>query len=121
MKEAKMKSLKCISGAAFTILILSGCNNNQPAFDPNHTEVKIVDGKSYNIPSGASPSPYVDGKVIKFYQDLGLSNCKVGDITWEEENAKNEMNAAIGTGDRDVYYKLAKEGRIGCSSPISVK
>lgn len=116
-----MELLKFISATAFTVIVMSGCSNNQPTFDPSHTEVKIVDGKSYNIPAGANPSPYVDAKVIKFYQELGLTNCKEGDITWEEENAKDEMNAAIGKGDKDVYSRLVKEGRIGCASPIVSK
>jgi hypothetical protein len=28
------------------------------------------------------------------------------------------MNVAISKGDKSVYKKLAKEGRIGCASPI---
>jgi len=121
IKEEKMELLKFTLSSVITVFIVSGCSNNQLAFDPNYTEVQIVDGKSYNIPSGASPSPYVDSKVIKFYQELGLTNCKEGDITWEEENAKDEMNAAIGQGDKDIYYRLVKEERIGCASPITSK
>lgn len=116
-----MELLKFISATACTLILMSGCNNNQPTFDQNHTEMQIVDGKSYNIPLGANPSPYVDTKVIKFYQELGLTHCKEGDITWEAESAKDEMNAAIGKGDKGVYQKLAKEGRIGCASPIASK
>ncbi len=116
-----MELLKFTLSSVITVFIVSGCSNKQPAFDPNYTEVQIVDGKSYNIPSGASPSPYVDSKVIKFYQELGLTNCKEDDITWEEENAKDEMNAAIGKGDKNIYYRLVKEGRIGCASPIESK
>jgi hypothetical protein len=114
-----MELLKFISATTLTVIVMSGCNNNQLTFDPSHIEVQKVDGKSYNIPSGATPSPYVDAKVIKFYQELGLTNCKEGDITWEEESAKDEMNAAIGKGDKGVYHKLVQEGRIGCASPIA--
>jgi PBP1b-binding outer membrane lipoprotein LpoB len=116
-----MKSLKLMSATVFTLLLISGCSSNQPEFDPNHTEVQTVDGKSYNIPLGASPSPYVDAKVIKFYQEIGLTNCQEGDITWEEQNAISEMGDAIAKGDKGIYHKLAKEGRIGCASPISSK
>ena len=59
-----MKQLKFILVIWLALFLLSGCINNQPSFDPNDTEVKIVDGKSYNIPHGANPSPYVDTKVI---------------------------------------------------------
>lgn len=113
-----MKQLKIILPIGLALFLLSGCINNQPSFDPNDTEVKIVDGKSYNIPHGANPSPYVDTKVIKFYKEIGLSDCKEGDITWEENNAKDDMSVAINNGDKDIYRKLAKEGRIGCSSPL---
>ncbi len=113
-----MTKIKLISAAGFALLLMTGCATNQPSFDPSDTAVEVVDGKSYNIPKGAHPSPYVDAKVIKFYQKVGLTECKEGDITWEEEKAKEEMNVAIGKGDRSIYKKLAKEGRIGCSSPI---
>jgi len=41
-----------------------------------------------------------------------------GDITWEETKAVDEMSPAIKKGDKDIYRRLAKEGRIGCTSPI---
>jgi PBP1b-binding outer membrane lipoprotein LpoB len=113
-----MRQIKFISAAAFALLLMAGCSSNQPSFDPSDTAVEVVDGKSYNIPKGAHPSPYVDAKVIKFYQKLGLTECKEGDITWEEEKAKEEMNVAISKGDKGIYKKLAKQGRIGCTSPL---
>jgi len=113
-----MTKIKLISAAGFALLLMVGCTTNQPSFDPTDTAVEVVDGKSYNIPKGAHPSPYVDAKVIKFYQKVGLTECKEGDITWEEEKAKEEINVAIGKGDRSIHKKLAKEGRIGCVSPI---
>ena len=114
----KMKQLKSILIIGITLPLMTGCINNQPSFDPNNTEIRVIDGKSYNIPVGANPSPYVDAKVIKFYKKIGLSACKEGDITWEESNAVNEMSVAIQNGDKDIYGRLAKEGRIGCASPI---
>lgn len=113
-----MKQLKFILPMSLAVFLLSGCINNEPSFDPNDTEVKIVDGKSYNIPRKANPSPYVDAKVIKFYKTIGLNDCKEGDITWEENSAKDDMGVAIANGDKDIYRKLAEEGRIGCSSPL---
>jgi PBP1b-binding outer membrane lipoprotein LpoB len=116
-----MTKIKFISAASLALLLMTGCTANQPSFDPSNTVVEVVDGKSYNIPQGAHPSPYVDAKVIAFYQKIGLTECKEGDITWEEEKAKEEMNVAISKGDKSVYKKLAKEGRIGCASPIAAK
>ena len=113
-----MKDLQSILPISLTLFLLSGCMNDQPAFDPHKTEIRVIDGKSYNIPLGANPSPYVDAKVIKFYNKIGLSECKEGDITWEESNAVDEMSVAIQNGDKDIYGRLAKEGRIGCASPI---
>lgn len=113
-----MKHLKSIFIIGSTIFLFTGCFNNQPSFDSNNTELRVIDGKYYNIPLGAIPSPYVDAKVIKFYQEIGLNKCKENDITWEEKNAKNDMSIAIRNGDKDIYRRLAKEGRIGCVSPI---
>jgi len=113
-----MTKIKFISAATLALLLMTGCTTNQPSFDPGDTAVEVVDGQSYNIPKGAHSSPYVDAKVIKFYQKIGLTECKEGDITWEEEKAKEEMNVAISKGDKGIYKKLAKEGRIGCASPV---
>jgi asparagine synthetase B (glutamine-hydrolysing) len=113
-----MTKIKLISAAGLALLFIAGCSTNQPSFDSSNTVVEVVNGKSYNIPQGAHPSPYVDAKVIKFYQKIGLTECKEGDITWEEEKAKEEMGVAISNGDRSIYKKLADQGRIGCASPI---
>ena len=113
-----MKHSKSILPISLVLFLLSGCVNNQPSFDPNNTELRVIDGKSYNIPLGASHSPYVDAKVIKFYKEIGLNGCKEGDITWEETKAIDEMSVAIKNGDKDIYHRLAKAGRIGCASPI---
>jgi hypothetical protein len=113
-----MTKITYISATVSALLLMAGCSANQPSFDPSKTAVEVVKGKSYNIPQGAHPSPYVDDKVIAFYQKIGLKDCKKGDITWEEEKAKEEMAVAIAKGDRDIYKKLAKQGRIGCASPL---
>ena len=113
-----MTKIKFISAASLALLLMTGCTTNQPSFDPSDTAVEVVDGTSYNIPKGANPSPYVDAKVIKFYQKIGLTECKEGDITWEEEKAKDEMSVAISKGDKGIYKKLADQDRIGCASPL---
>ena len=113
-----MKKISILSLLGVTGFLVLGCSSNQPVFDSSNTTVQVVNGKSYNIPKGANPSPYVDDKVIAFYQKIGLTECKNGDITWEEEKAKEEMGVAISKGDKSIYKKLAKENRIGCASPI---
>ena len=113
-----MQKLSIISLLGLTGFLVLGCSATQPSFDASNTTVQVVKGKSYNIPVGATPSPYVDDKVIAFYQKIGLTSCKNGDITWEDVNAKDEMNAAIGKGDKGVYKKLAYQNRIGCASPL---
>ncbi|BAF72192.1 hypothetical protein [Sulfurovum sp. NBC37-1] len=110
-----------LAATSATLLLVTACSTNQPAFNPADTTVVSVKGKSYNIPKGAHPSPYVDDKVIEFYQKIGLKSCRKGDMTWEEEKAKEEMGIAISKGDKSIYKKLAKEGRIGCASPIASK
>ena len=113
-----MKKISIITVLGITGFLMLGCNGTQPSFDASNITVQSVKAKSYNIPVGAEPSPYVDSKVIKFYNKIGLSECKEGDITWEEKGAKDEMAVAIAKGDRGIYKKLAKQGRIGCASPL---
>ncbi len=117
-KEESMKTISILPLLGLTSFLILGCSSTQPAFDPSDTVVQSVKGKSYNIPKGAAPSPYVDAKVIKFYNEIGLTECKDGDITWEEEKAKEEMGVAIANGDKSIYKKLAEEGRIGCATPL---
>ena len=113
-----MQKISITAVLGITGFLMLGCSNSQPSFDASNTTVQSVNGKSYNIPVGASPSPYVDTKVIRFYNKIGLTKCKNGDITWEETTAKDEMNLAIGEGDKGVYKKLADQGRIGCASAL---
>lgn len=115
-----MKKAAAVSALAGMIL-LTGCGFNQPTFNPEDTQVVTVKGKSYEIPKGAMVSPYVDSKVIDFYRKIGLKNCKQGDITWEEMKAHEAITTAIDKGDKSIYEKLAKEGRIGCASPLPAK
>jgi PBP1b-binding outer membrane lipoprotein LpoB len=114
-----MKKIQMITALTSTLILMAGCSTTQPSFDPKNTKVEVVNGKSYNIPVGAHSSPYVNAEVITFYQEIGLSECKQGDITWEENKAKDEMGEAISKGDKSIYKKLAKEGLIGCASPIA--
>ena len=100
-----------------SMLLLTACSSEQ-GLDLNKKHIEEAGGKAYNIPDGAHISPYVDSKVISFYQSIGLKECKEGDVTWEADNAKDEILTAISKGKRSVYEKLAKEGRIGCASAL---
>ena len=120
-----MAELKFMLGAGLALLLI-GCTNNQPSFDPDNKEIKMVDGKHYSVPYGASTSRYaVSSKVIKRYQEFGVSDCRDGDITWEDQKTADAINAVMRDGKKSegiaIYKKAATEGRIGCASPLSDK
>ncbi len=120
-----MIKLKYVLGAGFALLLI-GCSNNQPSFDPNNKEMQTVDGKYYMVPVGVSTSRYVvDSKVIKRYQEFGVSDCQDGDITWEDQKTADAINEVMRNGKKSegvaIYTKAASEGRIGCASPLSDK
>ena len=104
---------------AVATLLLFGCSTEQPKLDTSDTTIQNLDGKSYNIPKGAHISPYVDEKVIQFYRGLGLNECNEGDIIWEDASARDEINLAIGKGDKGIYKKLADQSRIGCATALN--
>jgi len=97
--------------------VVSGCMG-QPNFDPRSTEVQAVDGKLFNVPTGAIPSPHIaTQKEIDFFKKSGVENCRYGDILWEAPSAQQRIDEAIKTGNPDIHKILAKEGKIGCASP----
>ncbi len=105
-------------------LVFVGCSNNQSSVDITKKEIKIIDGKHYMVPAGASTSSYaVNSKVIKRFQDFGVSDCQEGDITWEDQKVANAINEVMRNGKKSegitIYTKAADEGRIGCASPLS--
>jgi hypothetical protein len=61
--------------------------------------------------------------MIQFYQTWGVSNCKNGDITWEDPNIANKINKIMRGGTREegitMYVEAAEKGKIGCSSPLN--
>jgi len=116
-----MTRIKFMLTASVSLLFIA-CSSTQPSFNPNNKEMKLVDGKQYMIPVGTSTSNApVSSKVIKFYQDMGLSSCKLGDITWEEQTTADSINSVMRSGSKEegiaIYHKAAKEGKIGCASP----
>jgi len=109
------KTVLLILGA----FVVSGCMG-QPEFNPNTTEVHVVDGKLFNVPTGAIPSPHAaTQKEINFFKKSGVKNCHYGDILWEAPSAQRRIDEAIKTGNPDIHKTLAKEGKIGCASPLS--
>ncbi len=121
-----MKKLKIMMLASLGSLLFIGCTSNQPSFDPSNKEIKTVDGKHYMVPAGASASSYaVSSKVIKRYQEFGVSDCQDGDITWEDQETADAINAVMRNGNKSeglaIYRKAASEGKIGCASPLSDK
>jgi len=120
-----MTKLKVMLGAGLALLLI-GCTNNQPSFDAGNKEIKIVDGQHYSVPYGASTSRYaVSSKVIKRYQEFGVSDCRDGDITWEDQKTADAINEVMRNGTKSegiaIYQKAASEGKIGCASPLSNK
>jgi len=106
-------------------LVFIGCTSNQPSFDPSNKEIETVDGKHYMVPVGASASSYaVDSKVIKRFQEFGVSDCQDGDITWEDQKIADNIDDIMRrNADKSegiaIYQKAASEGKIGCASPLS--
>ena len=121
-----MKKLNIMLVAGLGSLLFMGCTSNQPSFDPSNKEIKTVDGKQYRVPYGASTSSYaVSSKIIKRYKEFGISNCKDGDITWEEQKTADTINEVMRRGSKSeglaIYRKAASEGKIGCASPLSAE
>ncbi len=121
-----MAKLKFIMAASLGVLFI-GCTNNQPSFNSSNKEIKTVDGKHYSVPYGTSTSSYaVNSEVIKSYkEEFGVSDCKDGDITWEDQKIADAINDVMRNGKKSegiaIYKKAASEGRIGCASPLSDK
>ena len=117
-----MKLITASIGLAFLFV---GCSStSQPEFDPNKLEVKSVDGKQYKVPAVTSvgTQPLTDQEVIKFYHEIGLPDCKKGDVTWETYDTADAVNVVMRsgskTGGREIYLKAVKEGKVGCVSPL---
>ena len=117
----KALNVTLISGLA---LLVIGCSTNEPTVNTANETVTLENGKQYSVPAGSSytKAPVTD-KVIQRYTEFGVTGCKSGDITWEEQKVADAINAVMRNGSKDeglaIYEKAAKEGTIGCSSPLS--
>ena len=117
-----MTKLKYTLLLTLTSSLFVGCTSTEPTFNTNDTMVvKTIDGKSYTIPKGTSHTrEAVTPKAIKFYKKIGVSNCKDGDITWEEEAFSESINSIMRNGIKEdgiaLYRKAASEGKVGCAS-----
>jgi len=102
-------------------LLMAGCSGTQPEFDPSVMKEVVVEGKTFSIPEEAvvSSSKLATKKEIAFYKKSGVEQCKDGDIIWEARSAAERVAKAIKNGDATIHTKLAKEGRIGCASPLA--
>jgi len=117
-----MKLIAASIGIAFLFV---GCSStSQPQFDPNKLEIKSVDGKQYKVPAltNIGTLPLTDKKVIEFYHNIGLVECKKDDVTWETYETANAVNVVMRsgskTGGKEIYLKAVKEGKVGCASPL---
>jgi hypothetical protein len=100
-----------------TAILMTGCTD-QPAFDPQATDVQMIDGKQFNIPAGATASEHLaTKKEIDFYKKSGVSDCRYGDVIWDAKAAQEQVSEAIKEGNPDIHKALAKKGLIGCAHP----
>ena len=104
-------------------LVLVGCMNG-PTIDAKKMQTIVLDNaKSYSVPVGAvyTQAP-VTPKAVQFYKVMGVSDCKDGDITWEDPTIADRINKIMRGGTKQegitMYVEAAKAGEIGCASPI---
>jgi len=118
-----MLKVAVLSGLA---VLVAGCSTNEPSVNTAKQIVTLENGKQYSVPVGASytKGPVTKG-VIKRYTEMGVPGCQEGDITWEMYSVANAINAVMREGTKDegitIIEKAAKEGTIGCASPVSQK
>ena len=121
-----MKMLKVCVLSGLAVLFV-GCSTNEPSVNTAKQIVTLENGKQYSVPVGASYTKApVTKRVIKRYTEMGVSGCQDGDITWEMYSVANKINAIMREGAAKeegiaIYKKAAKEGTVGCASPVSQK
>jgi len=112
--------MKKITLLSILTLIVTGCATPQKEAQMNKNRTHTVDGKQFSIPEGMIPSPHIaTKKEVDFFKKSGVKNCHYGDILWEALSAQRRIDEAIKTGNPDIHKTLAKEGKIGCASPLN--
>lgn len=111
-----MKALKVTLLSTIAVLV-TGCSTNEPQV------VTLDNGKQYSVPEGSvyTKAPVTD-KAIKRYTELGVKDCQSGDITWEDKSVAESINAVMREGTKEeglaIVKKAAKDGTMGCASPL---
>lgn len=104
-------------------LLIVGCSTNEPAPSTKNEIVTLDNGKQYSVPVGSiyTKAP-VTQKAIARYTELGVKECENGDITWEDKSVSERINGIMRNGTKEegvsIIEKAAKEGTIGCASPL---
>lgn len=117
-----MKKIEYILGVGISLMI-SGCMGTPTVKKHTMQTVKLTNGKSYSVPVGSvyAQSP-VAPQAIQFYQVMGVSYCKNGDITWEDPSISARIKKIMRSGTKqegiEMYVDAAKIGEIGCASPL---
>ena len=118
-----MKKIHYIVGLGASLLMV-GCMNSPTVDKQKMQTVKLADGHSYSVPVGAVyTKAAVTPKAVQFYKVMGVSDCKDGDITWEDPSIADRINKIMRGGTKQegitMYVEAAKAGEIGCASPIN--
>ena len=96
--------MKLIASSIGIAFLFVGCSStSEPQFDANKLEVKVVDGKQYKVPAVTSigTQPLTGKEQIDFYHEIGLPNCKEGDVTWETYETADAVNVVMRSGSKD--------------------
>jgi len=117
----KIVQITLLAGAA---LLWTGCSTTEePSVNSANHIVTLENGKKYSVPVGSiyTKAP-VTKKAIQRYIELGVKNCKDGDITWEEKNLADSINEIMRRGTKEeglsLYKKAAKAGTVGCAGAL---
>lgn len=104
-------------------VMMAGCSTNEPAPSTKNEIVTLENGKRYSVPVGSiyTKAP-VTKRAIARYTELGVKGCQDGDITWEDQTVSESINSMMRNGTKEegvaIVQKAAKEGTIGCASPL---
>ncbi len=110
-----MKKYIIGAGLLAGMMLLSGCG--QPS--PNGGLVSIH-GKSYNMPSNTGWRRAPLEPIEAVYLASNGMNCRGGSVVWFASSLKNQVPNSI-NGMSDFAIKMHKQGKSGCSNPLSDK